>query len=126
MSDESDKTIYITGKAYTWFCNSYNRNKGIAMKYSKLSVALLAAIGLSACERTVVTPPVSSPGPVVVPSTPVIVPTPVPVPGPPGPQGKAGSEGMPGTPGLEGTPGPKGEPGKSRDTVVIVPVPEKR
>ena len=91
------------------------------MKYSNLAVAVLAAIGLSACERTIVTPPVSSPS-----SSTVVVPTPVPVPGPPGPQGKAGPEGMPGTPGPVGDPGQKGEPGKSRDTVVIVPVPEKR
>lgn len=77
------------------------------MKYSNLAVALLAAIGLSACERTVVTPPVSSPSP-----APVVVPVPVAVPGPPGPEGK---------PGAEGTPGPQGDPGKSRDTIVIIP-----
>lgn len=78
------------------------------MKYSKLILALIAAVGLlSACERTVVTPvPASST------TVPVPVPVPVAVPGSPGPQGPQGS------PGPEGA---KGEPGKGGNTVVIVP-----
>ncbi len=68
------------------------------MKYSSLAFALIAAIGLAACEKTVVTPPVSS-----SPPPPAVVPGP---PGPPGPQGATGPEGAPGKPG---------------DTVIIVP-----
>lgn len=72
------------------------------MKYSNLALALIAAIGLGACEKTVVTPPVSS-----SPPPPVVVPGP---PGPPGPQGATGPEGAPGQPG---------------GAVVIVPPPER-
>lgn len=78
------------------------------MKYSTLLIALLAVVGLSACEKatTVNVPPAEStttvvPGPAVT--------VPVPVPGPAGP------------PGAEG---PKGEPGSG--TTVIVPVPSDR
>ena len=68
------------------------------MKYSKLTLAIVAAMGLSACERTVVTPvPMSPPPPTVA------------VPGPSGP------------PGPPGAPGPEGAPGKGGNTVVIVP-----
>ena len=82
------------------------------MKYSKLIlVAVLLAIGLSACDRKTETTVVQ---PVPVPTQPPTV-----VAGPPGPQGPSGAPGAPGTPGPEGEPG---KPGKS--AVVIVPVPE--
>lgn len=61
------------------------------MKYSILLVALLATMGLSGCEKTVVTPAAST------------------VPGPAGAPGAAGAEGS------------KGEPGKAADTVIVVP-----
>lgn len=80
------------------------------MKYTTISAALLLALGLSACEKTVVTPP-QSPAPAPAPT---VVPVPVPVPGPPG------------APGPEGAKGEPGKPGGS--TVVIVPPaePEKK
>ena len=54
------------------------------MKYSMIASALVAALGLSACEKTVVQPvPVPSPPPVAVP-------------GPAGPPGPQGAEGAPG------------------------------
>ena len=82
------------------------------MKYSKLTlVAVLLAIGLSACDRRTETTVVQ---PVPVPTQPPTV-----VAGPPGPQGPAGPTGATGMPGAEGEPG---KPGKS--AVVIVPVPE--
>ena len=87
------------------------------MKNSLLvSTAVLAALGLAACEKTVV-----QPTPVPVPSTSSTVVVPTPVPGPPGAPGAPGPEGMPGTPGKDGRPG-------SGNTVVIVPPaePEKR
>ena len=59
------------------------------MKHTILISALLATLGLAACDRpTVVNVP-----------TPVAVPTPVPVPGPAGPTGATGSTGAPGKPG---------------------------
>ena len=59
------------------------------MKHTILISALLATLGLAACDRpTVVNVP-----------TPVAVPTPVPVPGPAGPTGAPGSTGAPGKPG---------------------------
>lgn len=61
------------------------------MKYSILLAALLATIGLSGCEKTVVTPAAST------------------TPGPAGATGAMGAEGS------------KGEPGKAADTVVVVP-----
>ena len=73
------------------------------MKYSILLTALLATIGLSACEKTVVTPAAST------------------VPGPAGATGASGSTGMTGSTGATGTPGSTGEPGKTGDTVVVVP-----
>lgn len=70
------------------------------MKNLILPVALLGALALSACERTVVTPPNAA----VI--TPPAVVNNNPVPGPAGP------------------PGPAGEPGKPGDTTVnVVPVP---
>jgi hypothetical protein len=73
--------------------------------------ALLAVAGLTACEKTTVTPA----SPTVVQPTvekPVVVPgpaTPVPVPGPAGPAGEPGK------------PGEKGADGKPGDTVIVVP-----
>ena len=61
------------------------------MKYSILLAALLATMGLSGCEKTVVTPAAST------------------APGPAGAPGATGAEGS------------KGEPGKAADTVVVVP-----
>jgi hypothetical protein len=70
-----------------------------------LPIAILGALVLSGCERTVVTPPNAA---VVTP--PAVVNNPVPVPGPSGPPGPQGAAGSP------------GEPGKSGgDTVVIAP-----
>lgn len=66
------------------------------MKYSIL-IAALAALSLTACEKTVNNnPPAEAPAAVAV----------------PGPQGPAGEPGAPGTP---------GEPGKPGDTVVVAP-----
>jgi hypothetical protein len=75
------------------------------MKILILPVALVGALALSACERTVVTPPNAA---VVTPPA-VIATNPVPGPsGPPGPQG------------------PSGTPGKAGDTVVnVVPTPSE-
>jgi hypothetical protein len=76
-----------------------------------LLVAMLAVVGLTACEKTTVNPPattvvnptvekqVTVPGPAV----------PVPVPGPAGAPGEKGEAGQP------------GEPGKPGDTVIVVP-----
>ena len=72
------------------------------MKIWILPVAILGAVALSACERTVVTPPNAA---VVTPAPSTTV-VPVPVPGAPGPQG---------------APGAPGAPGKSGDTVVVMP-----
>ncbi|MDP3668727.1 MAG: hypothetical protein Q8R69_03435 [Telluria sp.] len=70
-----------------------------------LLAALLAVIGLTACEKTTVNPPATT---VVTPT----VETPVAVPGP---------AGAPGAPGAAGQPGQAGEPGKTGDTVIVVP-----
>lgn len=71
------------------------------MKYSILLAALLATLGLSACEKTVVTPAAST------------------VPGPAGATGATGAMGSTGSTGAEGS---KGEAGKTGgDTVVVVP-----
>jgi len=64
------------------------------MKTPLLLAALLATVGLTACEKSVT----NNPPPAVV-ETPV----PVPVPGPPGPEGA------------------KGEPGKPGDTTIVLP-----
>lgn len=80
------------------------------MKLWILPVAILGAVAVSACERTVVTPPnaaVVTPAPST--STTTVVPVPTPVPGP---------AGAPGAPGPQGA---AGEPGKPGDTVVVVP-----
>ena len=67
------------------------------MKYALLSAALLATLGLAACEKTVVAPP---------------TPTIIAVPGP------AGAPGATGATGATGTDGAKGKDG---ETLVIVP-----
>lgn len=103
------------------------------MKYS-LILALLATLGLSACEKTV-----NNPAPVVAaPADTVVVP--VAVPGPAGEPGKAGADGASGasgatgatgnagdtgaagTPGADGAKGDTGKTGKTGgDTVIVVP-----
>jgi hypothetical protein len=66
------------------------------MKKMILPVALLGALALSACERTVVTPPNAA---IVTPPA-VVNNNPVPGPsGPPGPQGPTGDAGAPGNSG---------------------------
>jgi hypothetical protein len=69
--------------------------------------ALIAVIGLTACEKTTVNPPTTVVTPTV--ESKVAVPVPVPVPGPAGPAGAPGA------------PGEKGEPGKTGDAVIVVP-----
>lgn len=70
-------------------------------------IAMLAVVGLSACEKTTVNPPATT---VVQPTATVekevAVPVPVAVPGPAGPAGEKGEA---------------GEPGKTGDTVIVVP-----
>lgn len=75
------------------------------MNRSILMAALVAAVGLAACEKPTV---------VNVPPTPVAVP------------GPAGPSGTPGTPGTPGVPGETGRPGDS-PVIVIQPasVPSK-
>lgn len=86
--------------------------KEATMKITLLA-ALLAVVGLTACEKTestTVTPPATTvvETPAAAPAT---VAVPVPVPGPAG------------APGAPGAPGEKGEPGKegTGDTVIVVP-----
>ena len=74
------------------------------MKYSILLAALIATLGLTACEKTVVTPPATSS-----------------VPGPAGATGATGAMGSSGSTGATGAMGGKGETGKTGDTVVVVP-----
>ena len=66
------------------------------MKYALLSAALVATLGLAACEKTVVAPPAPA----------VAAPAVIAVPGPAG------------APGADGATGAKGKDG---DTLVIVP-----
>ncbi len=82
------------------------------MKYSILLAALVATLGLTACERTVVTP------------TPAVVT----VPGPAGPAGATGSTGSTGSTGYTGATGATGSSGgapgatgATGDTVIVVP-----
>ncbi|MBZ2207034.1 hypothetical protein [Massilia soli] len=74
-----------------------------------LLAALMAVVGLTACEKTESTT-VMPPSTTVV-ETPVASPAVVPVPVP-------GPAGAPGAPGEKGEPG---EPGKEGDTVIVVP-----
>ena len=87
-------------------------------KYSILLATLIAAVGLTACEPTVV----NTPPPATVEHTtevPVAVPVPVPVPVP----GAPGAPGAPGPEGAKGDPGAPGQPGG--DTVIVVPPAEQ-
>jgi len=84
---------------------SLNTSKEITMKYSILLAALLATLGLTACERTVVTP----------------APAVVTVPGPAGPSGATGATGAAGetgsgTTGATGATGATGYSGATGDT----------
>jgi hypothetical protein len=75
-----------------------------------LLAALLAVVGLTACEKTTVNPPATT---VVQPTVEKHVADPVPVPVPvPGPAG---------APGAPGEKGEKGEPGKPGDTTIVLP-----
>ena len=78
------------------------------MKHSILLAALLATIGLSGCEKTVVTPA-------------AVVPAPAGATGATGATGSTGASGATGSAGASGAEGSKGEPGKTGDTVVVVP-----
>ena len=71
------------------------------MNRSMLMAALLAALGLAACDRPAV----------------VAVPVPVAVPGPAGPQGAAGDQGNTGNAGNTGATGKSGE----GTTVIVMP-----
>lgn len=84
------------------------------MNRTLLIAALLATLGLAACEKQPVV--------VNVPATPVAVP------GPAGPQGAAGTEGSKGATGVQGETGKTGQPGGEGSTVIVVPpapAPEK-
>ena len=80
------------------------------MNRSILMLALVAALGLSACERQ----------PAVV-----TVPAPAAEPGPPGPQGEPGAQGNTGNTGYTGQTGAQGETGKTGTgtTVIVEPSP---
>lgn len=83
------------------------------MKYALITSALLATLGLSACDRPVVvnTPPatqtVSVPGPA----------------GPPGVQGDKGNPGLQGDQGFQGNSGVKGDTGKTGDATNVYILP---
>lgn len=105
------------------------------MKKYSFILALIAAFGLSACEKTV-----NNPAPVVKTPDTVIVPVPV-----PGPAGKAGADGATGATGnsgasgmtgatgdtgatgntgntgTDGAKGDTGKTGKTGDTIIVVP-----
>lgn len=82
-------------------------------KYLLVS-AMLAVLGLTACDRPTV----------IVPATPVVVPGPA-VPGPAGPQGATGSQGVGGNTGNTGATGSQGDTGKTGagggTAVIVVP-----
>jgi hypothetical protein len=86
-------------------------SQGFTMKNSTLVLALVAVLGLGACDKPTV---------VNVPATPAAVPGPA---GPPGATGATGSQGSQGAQGDAGSTGNKGEPGKTGDgtTVVVMP-----
>lgn len=78
------------------------------MNHSILLTALLATLGLAACDRPAV----------------VAVPVPVAVPGPAGPQGATGETGNTGNTGYTGSTGSTGATGRPGDgTTVIVVAP---
>lgn len=72
------------------------------MKHSMVFSAVLMALALGACERTVVTSPGST-----------------------GATGATGSSGSTGSTGAQGNTGDTGARGKTGDTVVLVPAPAK-
>ena len=80
------------------------------MNRSILMLALVAALGLSACERQ---------------PTVVTVPAPAAEPGPAGPQGEPGVQGEPGYTGQTGDTGQTGETGTGT-TVIVEPAPEPK
>jgi len=84
------------------------------MKSSLLTLALLAAIGVSACDRAPV---------VVVPPTPVAVPGPAGPTGATGSTGNTGDQGNTGNTGATGSTGSTGATGRTGDgtTVIVVP-----
>lgn len=113
--------------------------KGLPMKYSLILAALVAMLGLTACEKTTVTPP-AAPSVVVVPGpagpagatgatgetgSTVAVPGATGATGAMGATGNdgaTGSAGATGSTGATGAEGSKGDTGKTGgDTVVIVP-----
>jgi hypothetical protein len=76
------------------------------MNKSMLLLALVATMGLAACDRPAV---------VTVPATPVAVP------GPAGPAGPTGATGNTGNQGAEGAPGATGQSGDGTTIVVMPP-----
>ena len=88
--------------------------KGFIMNKYLLVSAMLAVLGLTACDRPTV----------IVPATPVVVPGPA-VPGPAGPQGATGSQGVGGNTGNTGATGSQGDTGKTGagggTAVIVVP-----
>jgi hypothetical protein len=98
--------------------------RGIIMRYSILSAALLAALGLSACERPVVVAPsptvVAVPGPAgATGATGATGETKKGDTGATGGTGATGNTGATGSTGAEGAQGDRGKTGSS--TVVVVP-----
>lgn len=75
--------------------------KGFLMNKSLLALALVAVVGLAACDRPAV---------VAVPASPVVVP------GPAGPAGPAGATGATGSTGSTGYTGATGSTGSAGDT----------
>ena len=75
------------------------------MNHSILLTALLATLGLAACDRPAV----------------VAVPVPVAVPGPAGPQGATGETGNTGYTGSTGSTGATGRPGDGTTVIVVAP-----
>ncbi|HLA41261.1 MAG TPA: hypothetical protein VJ417_14765, partial [Candidatus Glassbacteria bacterium] len=92
---EAGKTVCAQFRAH--FSLKFRKT---SMKYSILLAALVATLGLTACDRTVVTPP----------------PAVVTVPGPAGPAGEAGSTGATGSTGSTGSTGYTGATGSTGST----------
>jgi len=102
-----------------WFCESewsqicesadQSNFKGTLMKHSMIFSAVLIALALGACERTVVTSPGATGAT-----------------GASGSTGSTGAQGNTGSTGAQGNTGSTGAQGKSGgDTVVVVPAPAK-
>jgi hypothetical protein len=79
----------------------FSASRGLAMNRSILMIALVTALGLSACDRE---------------PTVVTVPVPAVEPGPPGPQGAPGATGTAGQAGETGQTGDTGQTGYTGDT----------